>query len=78
MPRKIKGQFCEEQIALKTSFDKRSFRYKKSGKSWVIIGCPKGKWNAKRKRCRAGTRAHKLLARRHGNSCPIGAKRISK
>lgn len=36
--RKIKGQFCEERIALKTSFDKRSFRYKKSGKSWVIIG----------------------------------------
>jgi hypothetical protein len=76
--RKIKGKFCEEKVAVKTKFDKRSFRYKKSGKTWVIIGCPKGKWNAKAKRCKVGTRAHKLLAPRHGTSCPIGAKRIQK
>lgn len=76
--RKMKGTFCEEKLAAKSGFDKRSFRYKKSGKAWVLIGCPKGKWNAKAKRCRVGTRAHKLLAPPRGRSCSIGAKRIHK
>lgn len=76
--RKIRGTFCEERIASKSAFDKRSFRYKKSGSAWVIIACPRGQWNAKRKRCKVGTRAHKLLAPSHGRSCPIGSKRISK
>jgi hypothetical protein len=79
MPRrKIKGQFCEKTLAPKTAFDKRSFRYKKSGKSWLLVGCPTGKWNAKTNYCRVGTRAHKLLAARRGTSCPTNAKRVVK
>lgn len=76
--RKMKGTFCEERLAPKTQFDKRSFRYKKSGKAWVLVACPKGKWNTKAARCRVGMRAHKLLAPPKGKSCPIGAKRIRK
>lgn len=76
--RKIKGAFCEEKISVKSKFDKRSFRYKKSGKAWLIIGCPRGKWNTKTKRCKVGTRAHKLLAPPRGHACPVGAKRIRK
>jgi hypothetical protein len=76
--RKIKGAFCEEKVTVKTAFDKRSFRYKKSGKAWVLIGCPKGQWAAKAKRCKIGTRAHKVLAPAHGTSCPVGTKHIRK
>lgn len=76
--RKMKGTFCEEKLASKGKFDKRSFRYKKSGKAWVLIACPKGKWNMKTQRCRVGTRAQKVLAPSHGRSCPVGSKRISK
>ena len=86
--RKIKGTFCEEKIALKTEFDRRSFRYKKSGKAWVITGCPKGQWDPKgyvtvkgkrkRGRCKVGTRGHKLLAPQVGATCPVGTKRVRK
>lgn len=76
--RKIKGSFCEEKLASKTQFDKRSFRYKKSGKAWVIVACPKGKWSAKTKHCKVGMRGHKLLAPSRGKACPVGAKRITK
>ena len=76
--RKMKGVFCEEVLAPKSEFDKRSFRYKKSGKAWVLIGCARGHWNAKNARCKVGTRVHKLLAPPRGRSCPIGAKRVSK
>ena len=76
--RKMQGTFCEERVAPKTKFDRRSFRYKKSGKAWILIACPRGKWNAKTDRCKVGTRAHKVLAPAHGRTCPIGSKRISK
>lgn len=87
-PRKIQGTFCEEKLAPKSQFDKRSFRYKKSGKAWLLIGCPKGKWDPKgyvtvkgkrqRGRCKVGTRGHKLLAPVRSRRCPVGAKRVSK
>jgi hypothetical protein len=47
--KKIKGTFCERTTAPKSAFDKRSFRYKKSGKAWVLIGCPKGSWQPKKR-----------------------------
>lgn len=76
--RKIKGKFCEDKIASKSMFDPRSFRYKKSGKSWIIVGCPKGRWDAEAKRCRVGTTAHKMLLPSRGNGCPVGAKHVWK
>jgi len=76
--RKIKGTFCEQSQGTKAAFDRRSFRYKKSGKAWLLVGCPKGKWNAKSKRCRVGTRAYKFLAPSHGKRCAVGARRLNK
>jgi hypothetical protein len=85
--RKIKGAFCEKQLAAQRAFDHRSFRYKKSGKAWLIIGCSKGQWDPKgyvtvkgrreRGRCDVGTRAYKLLTPR-SKSCPLGTKTIRK
>jgi hypothetical protein len=76
MARKITGTFCERTENPKSKFDGRSFRWKKSGRSWVLVGCPKGKWNAKKARCKVGTRAHKILARASAR-CRVG-RRVKK
>jgi hypothetical protein len=78
-PRQIAGRFCERQVTPKSAFDRRSFRWKKSGKAWVLIGCPKGKWTASTERCRVGTRAHVVLKRTgRMTRCKRGEKRIVK
>jgi hypothetical protein len=86
--RKMRGTFCEESIAPKSRFDPRSFRWTRSGRAWVLIGCPKGQWDpkgyvtvrGKRKkgRCKVGTRAQKLLAPSVSARCPTGTKRVTK
>jgi hypothetical protein len=76
--RKMKGSFCEKQKSPRSAFDGRSFRWKHSGKSWVLVGCPKGRWDARKARCKVGTRAHKILAASpKGRRCRVG-KRITK
>ncbi|HLA89209.1 MAG TPA: hypothetical protein VJL28_02110 [Gemmatimonadaceae bacterium] len=72
--KKIRGTYCERKEAPKSRFDKRSFRWKKSGKSWILIGCPRGKWNAKTERCKVGTRAHKIMTKAPKGACPVGRK----
>ena len=42
-------------------FDRRSFRVKKSGNVKIVVGCPKGKFYAKHKKCRVGTRVQKIM-----------------
>lgn len=74
---KMHGDFCEKQIASKSRFAKGSFRYKRSGRAWVLIGCPKGQWMTRGARCRVGTRAYKVLVPAAGG-CPRGSKRIAK
>ncbi len=71
---KIKGQFCERTVKPKGAFDRRSFRYKQSGKSWLLIGCPKGKYQPRKGTCSVGTQAHKILARAGGGACRLGHK----
>jgi len=45
--------------------DSRSFRIKVQTKNRrIVICCPKGEWNAKRKRCRVGTRGVSLQTRK--------------
>ena len=44
----------------KSEFDENSFFEKKSGKATITIGCPKGKWDSKTRRCSVGTRALKM------------------
>lgn len=44
------------------SFDPRSFRTKTISKNKkIVIGCPKGKWNPKTRRCKVGTRIQKTM-----------------
>jgi hypothetical protein len=70
--------YCEKIKAKKSSFDRRSFRWVKRNKTRVLIGCPKGKWDDKRSRCRVGTRAYAVLKPAKGKRCPVGSKRIRK
>lgn len=70
--KKIKGRFCERRVAPASAFDRRSFRWKRSGSAWVLVGCPRGEWDPRativvrgrrvRGRCRVGTRAHRVLS----------------
>lgn len=76
--RKIVGDYCEKKITPKARFDPRSFRYKRSGRAWVIIGCPRGQWNPQAGRCRVGTRAYKLLVPAEAGRCPAGTRRVRK
>lgn len=79
MARKIKGVFCERTATPKSKCARASFRWKRSGTAWILICCPKGKWDGRRKHCRVGTRAHKVLSRtRKGKRCPVGDKRVRK
>jgi hypothetical protein len=75
-PRKIVGDFCEWTTRRKSDFDRRSFRWKKSGQAWVLVGCPRGKF--RRGVCADGTRAHKVLAPTDGYRCPRGRKHVHK
>lgn len=75
MARKIKGVFCEREMLPKSAFDRRSLRWKKSGKSWVMTGCRKGHF--KRGRCKTGLRAHVVLSPDRG-FCPGGGRTIRK
>lgn len=74
----VQGTFCERQIVAKSRFAKESFRYKKSGAAWVLIGCPKRRWDARVARCRVGMRAYKVLAPAPSGRCSTDTKRITK
>lgn len=37
-------------------FDKRSIRTIKRGRAMILVGCPRGSWMPRRKRCRKGMR----------------------
>jgi hypothetical protein len=71
---RMKGSFCERTEAPRKRFDDRSFRWVKRGKTWLLIGCPAGKWSPSKKRCRVGTRAHKVLVPAPRGRCKIGRK----
>ena len=68
---------CVKTENPRKSFDKRSFRWIKSNGVRVLIGCPKGSWNAKKERCRVGTRAYKVyrLMPKGKKRCPIGYRK---
>jgi hypothetical protein len=76
---KIVGSFCRSVKAPKRTFDPRSFRWIQRGRSWILIGCPKGQWQPRKQRCRVGTRAHEVLAAvSKGGRCPRGERRVRK
>jgi hypothetical protein len=75
MAKQITGRFCERKLVPKRSFDVRSFRWKKKGKNWLLIGCPKGKWAPQAGRCKVGTKAHVLLVAARGKGlCRVGRR----
>lgn len=72
---RIVGRFCKRVLLPKSAFDKRSFRWKKSGQAWVLVGCPKGTW--KNDRCAVGTRAHVVLSK-SSRRCGVGRTVVRK
>ena len=49
------GGGCRERK--RSEFDSRSFFFKPSGNSMILIGCRKGDWDAEAHKCKRGTRA---------------------
>lgn len=70
----IRGTFCETNPKPKSYFDPRSFRWIKRGTTRLLVGCPKGKWDAKRGRCKVGTKARAVLRKAPNGSCRVGRK----
>lgn len=51
-----------------SKFDKRSLRIKdvgRKGYTKIIVGCPKGKYDPKKKRCKVGTQTQAILKPRN-------------
>lgn len=48
-------------------FDKRSFRTKDVGRrgfTKIVVGCPKGKYDSKKGKCKVGTKTQAILLNR--------------
>lgn len=77
---------CTEELNPKEMFDKRSFRWIKSGRGRILVGCPKGEWAPRTTKtvkgrkvmgvCKVGTMAHMKVTPKEGRTrCPPGQKR---
>ena len=65
--RKSRSKYKRKRIKSPAKFDKRSFRIKDVGRPEhhkIIIGCPKGKYDAKKKRCKVGTQVQAILEKK--------------
>lgn len=57
--------FRTKKYRSKRSFAPGSFRtVKLKGGRRLVVGCPRGKYNRRSKRCRVGTRSYELLTPR--------------
>ncbi len=65
--RPSRARYVHERLEPKGRFDPRSFRTVQSGEALVTVGCPKGQWDAKRRRCRVGTRAQRIMRPKGSN-----------
>lgn len=65
MPKNGEREYKHERIAPKEDFDPRSFRTKeiKPGVK-IIVGCPKGEFDAKKKLCKVGTKLQKIMRKK--------------
>ena len=70
MPKKkvhITKRYKRVRIKSPKKFDKRSFRIKDVGRpehTKIVIACPKGKYDAKKKRCKVGMQLQAVLEER--------------
>jgi hypothetical protein len=71
--RKIVGTFCEKTLARASEFDRRSLRWMQSGPAWLLVGCTKGEYRPRAKRCKVGLHAYKILKPTRG-ACRVGRK----
>lgn len=76
------GIVCAKFENPRKSFDKGSFRWtaktgtrESGGVTRVLMGCPYGAWNAQTKRCRVGTKAHKIYLFSNKKRCPAGYRK---
>jgi hypothetical protein len=63
-PRKKRGsrsKYKHKKLTPKSRIAAGSFRTVKAGKARVVVGCPKGKYSKRSKRCKVGTKAVTLL-----------------
>ena len=83
---KLPKSKCERILEPKGSFAPRSFRWIKSGRGRLLIGCPLGKWSATGTKtikgrkvtgvCKVGTKVHIKVTPKEGRTrCPPGQKR---
>ena len=72
MPIDITKNECRKRQTNPNKFDKRSFRSKKvSKRTRIIIGCPRGKYNQKTKKCKVGTKIQSIIKKKNKDgTCP--------
>ncbi len=66
---------CVRKENPKSSFDPRSIRTVKRGAVRILVGCPKGQWNARGEKgaqCRVGLRAYEVIKPAKGGRCRVG------
>lgn len=67
MPVEFTKRYKRVRVKSPSYFDKKSLRTKDVGRKGftkVIVGCKKGKYDSKNKRCRVGTEAQAVLLNR--------------
>ena len=81
------GTYCEKYLAPRKNFVAESLSFKRKGKNWQLMGCPRGEWRPRRKwvdkngvehigKCSRAEQAYILLMPKRANrKCPIGTKR---
>lgn len=78
MPKRIdcpqSGNYCRDRQAPPSRFDRRSFRTVSRGDVRIVVGCPRGKWNARRGRCTVGLRAQTILRPLSSAKCRAACK----
>lgn len=74
--RASRATYCPERVAAKGRFDPRSFRTVRTDGHLVTVGCPKGEYDARRQRCKVGTRAQRILHPPGENTCPLPGREV--
>jgi hypothetical protein len=60
----------------KGTFDRRSFRTLVRGPARVLVGCPKGSWQPRKKHCQVGMRAYEVIKPATSGRCKVDEKRM--
>lgn len=76
--RASRARYCAERLADPRRFDPRSFRTVVQAGHRVTVGCPRGEWDRRRRRCRVGTRAQRILHPAGEGRCPVGGRALGR